>query len=117
MPAGYVLRTSKRVFGIPNFRFYALADGMRQFLCSQTQNPLGAQAEAALERLAAFNSDARRFAERIEPVVSDFCRGLAADDMMHRLRRDLSPLDALRPLRETATRLALRPRRQIAFGS
>lgn len=50
--AGHVLRASKRVFGIPDFRLYALADGIRQFLYSQTkglknlldlQNPLPAQ--------------------------------------------------------------------------
>jgi hypothetical protein len=32
--AGHVLRASKRVFGIPDFRLYALADGIRQFLYS-----------------------------------------------------------------------------------
>ncbi len=35
--AGHVLRASQRVFGIPDFRLYALADGIRQFLYSQTQ--------------------------------------------------------------------------------
>jgi hypothetical protein len=35
--AGQVLRASKRVFGIPDFRLYALADGIRQFLYSQAQ--------------------------------------------------------------------------------
>jgi len=35
--AGHVLRASKRVFGIPDFRLYALADGIRQFFYSQTQ--------------------------------------------------------------------------------
>jgi len=35
--AAHVLRASKRVFGIPDFRLYALADGIRQFLYSQTQ--------------------------------------------------------------------------------
>jgi hypothetical protein len=35
--AGHVLRASRRVFGIPDFRLYALADGIRQFLYSQTQ--------------------------------------------------------------------------------
>ena len=35
--ACHVLRASKRVFGIPDFRLYALADGIRQFLYSQTQ--------------------------------------------------------------------------------
>src|SRR4029077_18688076 len=55
---------------------------------------LAAQAQAAVECLAALNADARRFAERIEPIVSNFCRGLADDDMMHRLRRDLGRPDA-----------------------
>lgn len=50
--AGHVLRASKRVFGIPDFRLYALADGIKQFLYSQThglrrllelQNPLPTQ--------------------------------------------------------------------------
>jgi hypothetical protein len=44
---------------------------------------LAAKAQAAVERLAALNADARRFAERIEPIVSNVCRGLADDDMMH----------------------------------
>jgi hypothetical protein len=35
--AGHVLRAAKRLFGIPDFRLYALADGIRQFLYSQTQ--------------------------------------------------------------------------------
>ncbi len=35
--AGHVLRASRRVFGIPDFRLYALADGIRQFLYSQTK--------------------------------------------------------------------------------
>jgi 5-methylthioadenosine/S-adenosylhomocysteine deaminase len=51
---------------------------------------LAAQADAAAERLAGLNAGARRFAERIAPIVSNFCRGLADDDMMHALRRDLS---------------------------
>lgn len=33
--ADHVLRASKRVFGIPDFRLYALADGIRQFLFRQ----------------------------------------------------------------------------------
>jgi guanine deaminase len=52
---------------------------------------LARQAEGAVERLGALNADARRFAERIEPMVSNFCRGLADDDTMHALRRDLAP--------------------------
>jgi hypothetical protein len=35
--ASHVLRASRRIFGIPDFRLYALADGIRQFLYSQTQ--------------------------------------------------------------------------------
>ena len=31
--ARYVLQTAKRIFGIPNFRYYALADGMKEILC------------------------------------------------------------------------------------
>lgn len=50
---------------------------------------LAAKAQQAVERLTALNADARRFAERIEPMVSNFCRGLADDDAMHRLHRDL----------------------------
>jgi len=52
---------------------------------------LAAQAQQAAERLAALNAEARRFAERIAPMVSGFCRGLADDDAMHRLRRDIPP--------------------------
>jgi len=36
------------------------------------------QAEAAVERLAHSNASARALAERLEPVVGAFCRGLAA---------------------------------------
>jgi hypothetical protein len=35
--AGHVLRASRRVFGIPDFRLYALGDGIGQFLYSLTQ--------------------------------------------------------------------------------
>jgi len=35
--AGHVLRASRRIFGIPDFRLYALADGIRQFLYGQTK--------------------------------------------------------------------------------
>jgi 5-methylthioadenosine/S-adenosylhomocysteine deaminase len=55
---------------------------------------LAAQAAAAVERLGALNADARRFAERLEPIVSSFCRGLGDDPRNHRLRRDLGPADA-----------------------
>jgi hypothetical protein len=30
--AGHVIRAALRVFGIPNFRLYALADGIKRFL-------------------------------------------------------------------------------------
>ena len=30
--ARYVMRASRRLFGIPDFHFYALADGIREFL-------------------------------------------------------------------------------------
>jgi 5-methylthioadenosine/S-adenosylhomocysteine deaminase len=53
---------------------------------------LAAQAQEAVERLSALNAQARRFAERIEPMVSGFCRGLADDDAMHQLHRDIPPL-------------------------
>jgi 5-methylthioadenosine/S-adenosylhomocysteine deaminase len=52
---------------------------------------LAAQAQEAAERLAALNAPARRFAERIEPMVSSFCHGLADDDAMHALRREIAP--------------------------
>jgi len=35
--AGHVLRASKRLFGIPDFRLYALADGIKQFLYNRTR--------------------------------------------------------------------------------
>jgi guanine deaminase len=50
---------------------------------------LAAQAQEAVERLSALNAQARHFAERIEPMVSNFCRGLADDEAMHQLRRDI----------------------------
>jgi 5-methylthioadenosine/S-adenosylhomocysteine deaminase len=50
---------------------------------------LAAKAQQAVERLNALNADARRFAERIEPMVLNFCRGLADDGAMHRLHRDI----------------------------
>ena len=54
---------------------------------------LAREAGAAVERLAALNADARRFAERLEPIVSNFCRGLGDDPRLHRLRRDLGPAE------------------------
>jgi hypothetical protein len=39
--AGHILKASKRLFGIPDFRLYALADGIRQFLFSQTRRLKG----------------------------------------------------------------------------
>ena len=39
--ASHVLRASNRLFGIPDFRLYALADGIRQFLFSQTKGLKG----------------------------------------------------------------------------
>lgn len=53
---------------------------------------LAAQAQEAVERLSALNAQARRFAERIEPMVSNFCHGLADDDAMYALRRDIPPV-------------------------
>jgi 5-methylthioadenosine/S-adenosylhomocysteine deaminase len=50
---------------------------------------LARQAGEAVERLSALNADARRFAESIEPMISNFCRGLADDEAMHRLHRDI----------------------------
>jgi guanine deaminase len=49
---------------------------------------LAAKADAAVERLHALNAEARRFAELIEPLVVNFCRGLtqtATLSGMHRL--------------------------------
>jgi hypothetical protein len=44
----------------------------------------------------------------IGPIVSNFCRGFADDDMMHRLRRDLGlARRPLRLLREATTRPCL----------
>jgi 5-methylthioadenosine/S-adenosylhomocysteine deaminase len=37
---------------------------------------LASKAQAAVDRLHAVNAEARRFAELMEPVVTDFCRGL-----------------------------------------
>lgn len=36
------------------------------------------RAEAAAERLAQLNAPARELAERLEPIVGTFCRGIAA---------------------------------------
>jgi hypothetical protein len=52
--------------------------------------PLAVQAQQAAERLSALNARMRHFAERIAPMVSNFCRGLADDDAMHALRRDIA---------------------------
>jgi 5-methylthioadenosine/S-adenosylhomocysteine deaminase len=48
---------------------------------------LAAKAEAAVDRLSALNADARRFAERIEPMVSNFCMGLTDDKALVGLHR------------------------------
>jgi hypothetical protein len=34
---GHVLRAARRVFGVPDFRLYALADGIKHFLFSQSK--------------------------------------------------------------------------------
>jgi hypothetical protein len=36
--ARHVLRAARRLFGIPDFRFYALADGIREFFFSQRRD-------------------------------------------------------------------------------
>lgn len=40
----HVLQAAKRVFGIPNFRYYALADGIKEVLSRAGRGILGAQA-------------------------------------------------------------------------
>ena len=35
--AGHVVRAARRIFGIPEFRFYALADGIKEHLFGQKQ--------------------------------------------------------------------------------
>jgi len=47
--ARHVLRAARRLFGIPDFRFYALADGIREFLFSLRSCP---QSPAPLLKLA-----------------------------------------------------------------
>lgn len=39
--SGHLIRASRRLFGIPNFRSYAVADGIRNFLFSQTKGISG----------------------------------------------------------------------------
>jgi hypothetical protein len=39
--AGHVLRAARRIFGIPEFRFYALADGIKEHLFGQKRGLLG----------------------------------------------------------------------------
>jgi 5-methylthioadenosine/S-adenosylhomocysteine deaminase len=53
---------------------------------------LAAKAEAAVDRLHAVNANARRFAELIEPVVTNFCRGLT-DGALPGMNRQLAPHD------------------------
>ncbi|MFH1891872.1 MAG: transposase [Candidatus Zixiibacteriota bacterium] len=38
--SGLLLRVSKRIFGIPDFRFYALSDGIRELLRRNDKGPL-----------------------------------------------------------------------------
>lgn len=57
---------------------------------------LAHRAQQAVERFEALNEPARQFAERIAPMVSGFCQGLADDEHMHRLRRDIAPLRCVR---------------------
>jgi hypothetical protein len=37
--AAYVLKTAKRVFGIPDFRYYAIADGLRNLFMRHPGKP------------------------------------------------------------------------------
>jgi hypothetical protein len=53
--AGYALRAAKRIFGIPNFRYYALADGIKDILSRSRRglnfNVLKAQPQTQLPPL------------------------------------------------------------------
>ena len=66
---------------------------------------LAAKAQAAVERLAALNADARRFAERIEPIVSNFCRSRRRRHDAPAAPRPRPARRPLRLLRETTTRV------------
>ncbi len=52
------------------------------------RHALAHQAQQAMERLVGLNANARCFAERIDPLIANFCSGLADDAAMHALRRD-----------------------------
>jgi hypothetical protein len=39
--AGHVLKAARRIFGIPEFRFYALADGIKEYLFGQKRGLYG----------------------------------------------------------------------------
>jgi len=39
--AGHVLQATRRLFGIPDFRFYALADGIKAYLFGQKRGLYG----------------------------------------------------------------------------
>jgi guanine deaminase len=54
---------------------------------------LAAKADAAVERLHGLNAQARRFAECIEPIVVNFCRGLTEGPTLAPLHR-LLPQEA-----------------------
>jgi 5-methylthioadenosine/S-adenosylhomocysteine deaminase len=55
------------------------------------RHALAHQAQQAMERLVGLNANARCFAERIDPLIANFCSGLADDAAMHALRRDFPP--------------------------
>jgi hypothetical protein len=38
--SGLLLRVSKRIFGVPDFRFYALSDGIKELLRRNDKGPL-----------------------------------------------------------------------------
>jgi hypothetical protein len=40
----HVLRAAKRIFGIPDFRYYSLADGIKEVLSKALKRILGAKA-------------------------------------------------------------------------
>ena len=72
--ATHLLKAAKRIFGIPDFRLYALADGIRE-VCARS--PAGARNPAPRTRRNSPSGSARVFGEC--PVEISLDRGISLD--------------------------------------
>ncbi len=54
--AGFVEKAAKRVFGIPDFKYYALADGLRAIFCRHPGSPVSSLRDPPPNQMTLFDS-------------------------------------------------------------